>query len=681
MLRRARRTGWVLLTTLLATHGCSDAGSDRDALDAGGPTASFDASGSIEASHASAWEAAVPDSGSPPAFEASVMDSASTLARDSGTPDTGADAALVDAQGNVDAHSDASFVDTSVAADAETEAGPKTPYPGGRWSPPAPSYGVVKQAGIQIAMSDGVVLIGDVTYPTDLKTGQRSSEKFPVLLSQNPYNVALGGVPVVTPFSGDYFVQRGYIFAQVDVRGTGRSQGVHDMFAPREAEDGAALVMWAAGLEGSDGRVGLQGCSQLGINQLETVTQLGPDSPVKAMIPACGSGDFYRDTAFDNGVPTLVASALDIWADAVKGGDKAYYRDYWRARDRIARAPAMARADIPMLFWSGWHEPGALGSLELYTALQNLAAGRPQSAKIEDGQEVSGKYQVILGDWGHAGGLDSAIELQWFDTWIKDIDTGLPKDTKTPLHLAELGGTKRWVNASSYPLVASYTPFYLGSARVLSGSRPTTSGEDELTWSDGLFIDSIDYTSEPFAQGAMLAGPLAAHLHVTSSNANAQLVLEVLDKAPDGSLLPISTGSVLGSLRGTDATRSWSDTNGLPMRPHLALDKDEPLTPNQPTQLEVPLWPSVWSIAPGHRLVLRIRTRVPAADCLGLLSVPRGCSYTDPMKQSLAGGAYKLHRGGALGSLIALPLLERGALPTARSAEAPTRSTPLPVGW
>ena len=112
------------------------------------------------------------------------------------------------------------------------------------------------------------------------------------------------------------------------------------MFAPIEAEDGAALVKWAAALAGSDGRVGLQGCSQLGINQLETATLLGPDSPVKAMIPACASGDFYRDTAFDNGIPTIVGSAL-AGADATSGGDMAYYRDYWKTRDRLARARAL----------------------------------------------------------------------------------------------------------------------------------------------------------------------------------------------------------------------------------------------------------------------------------------------------------------------------------------------------
>jgi predicted acyl esterase len=340
----------------------------------------------------------------------------------------------------------------------------------------------------------------------------------------------------------------------------------------------------------------------------------------------------------------------------------------------------MARADIPMLFWSGWHEPGSLGSLELYTALQNLAAGRPQAAKIADGQEVSGKYQVILGDWGHAGGLDSGIELQWFDTWIKGIDTGLPKVTKTPLHLAELGGTKRWINASGYPLVPTYTPLYLASGRALSRSVPSSSGQDELTW-DSVWIDSIEYTSEPFAQGAMLAGPLAARLHVTSSNTNAQLVLEILDKAPDGALAQISTGSILGSMRSTDATKSWADDNGLPMRPYLALDKDEALTPNQPTQLDVPLWPSVWSVEPGHSLVVRIGTLVALQDCAGLLSVPRGCMLTDPMTQTLTGGVYNLHRGGELPSFIALPLLDRGALASGKSAEAATRDTALPIAW
>ena len=159
------------------------------------------------------------------------------------------------------------------------------------------------------------------------------------------------------------------------------------------------------------------------------------------------------------------------------------------------------------------------------------------------------------------------------------------------------------------------------------------------------------------------------------------LVLEVLDKAPDGPFTKVSTGSILGSLRGTVAAKSWTDPKGLPMRPHLALDKDEPLAPNQPTQLDVPLWPTLWSIEPGHRLVVRIGTHVPFQDCLGLLSAPRGCMLTTPMTDSLSGGRYSLHRGGDLGSFISLPLLDHGAFPTIKTAEVPTRETPLPIAW
>jgi uncharacterized protein len=484
-------------------------------------------------------------------------------------------------------------------------------------------------------------------------------------------------------------VTHGYIFASIDVRGTSRSGGTHDMFSPREAEDGAALVSWAAMLEGSDGRVGLQGCSQLGINQLETATLLGPDSPVKAMIPACASGDFYRDTAFDNGIPTIVGSALAS-PDATDGGDLVYYREYWKTRDRLARAPAIARANIPTLLWSGWHEPGALGSLELYAALQNLSAGRPASAQITADDAVNGRYQVILGDWAHAGGLDQGIELQWFDTWIKGLDTGLPTDTKTPLHLAELGGTKRWLNSSCYPLVESYTAMFLASGGKLGMSAETSDGHDMLGWAEpSTTSEVLEYVSEPFVDGALLAGPIAAQLHVSSSNSNIQLHIEVLDRGPDGESVRFSRGSILGTLRRTDPERSWRDDANLPKRPHLTLDEDQALTAGEPTLLEVPLWPSVWSVEPQHSIVVRITTQPSSGDCLDPLGVPVGCYPSNPMLDSLEGGSYGLHRGGELGSLISLPLVQRGAFPTATSAVSPTASVmasspdarPLPIGW
>ena len=578
-----------------------------------------------------------------------------------------------------DAEEDAAAFADCMATMRASPGEASTPYPGGRWSVPDVTYGSQVITGVEIEMSDGVVLVGDISYPTEIATGQRAAGPFPVILTQNPYGSALFG-----PQYGEIFVTHGYIFATVDVRGTSRSGGgVHDLFSPREADDGAELVAWAASLDGSDGRVGLQGCSQLGINQLETATRLGPDSPVKAMIPACPSGDFYRDTVFDNGVPSLTAGFLV--PDSSMGDDTAYYREYWQTRDRVARAPAIARADIPTLLWSGWHEPGALGSLDLYTVLQNVSADRSEHAPVAKGDRVTGKYQVIIGDWGHGAGLDLGIELQWYDTWIKGIDTGLPTDTDTPLHLMELGGTGRWINARCYPLVERYTPLYLEADGELSASASDTEAERELTWvPQGVAAEAVEYRSTPFDSGAMLAGPLAVQLQVTSSNTNLQLFVELLDEAPDGSQASINFGSIIGALRKTDPEKSWTDDGGLPTRPFLALDEDQPMTPGERTKLVVPLGPTVWSLEPGHRLALRIASHPPSNRCLGVIVPPVGCYPTRPMLETLRGGTYRFHLGGELGSLVSLPLLDYGALSTVDNVTAsPTGNsrTPLPVDW
>jgi predicted acyl esterase len=609
----------------------------------------------------------------------SAGDGAALAGRTGGSGGSGApdDASVVDAAAEDAAVVDPSFADCFAQMDDADVGGSKTPYPGGRWTVSAAMYGTAIEMDVEIEMSDGVVLVGDVSYPTDLATGARAAGEFPVILTLNPYGPAAFG-----PQYGEIFVTHGYIFVTVDVRGTTRSAGVHDMFSPREAKDGAELVAWVATLAGSDGRVGLQGCSQLGINQLETATQLGPDSPVKAMIPACPSGDFYRDTAFDNGVPSLTGGFLA--PDAAMGGDTAYYREYWRERDRVARAPAIARADIPLLLWSGWHEPGALGSFELYTVLQNVAAGRPANAPIAAGQSVSGKYQVIIGDWAHGAGLDLGIELQFYDTWIKGMDTGMSTDTKTPLHLAELGGTRRWINARCYPLVARYTPLFLSSGGRLSPSAEGGAAQDQLPWvAQDVASDTHEYMSEPFADGAMLAGPLAAQLQATSSNTNLQLFVEVFDRSPNGTLAKIAFGSIIGALRRTDAEKSWTDENGLPARPFLALDEDQPMTPGQKTELVVPLGPTVRSIEPGHGIVVRISTHPPNDACLGVLTPPVGCYPTEPMLNTLRGGVYDIHLGGELGSLISLPLLDHRTFPAIDSASSPTGTAdyPLPVDW
>src|SRR5437764_587430 len=178
------------------------------------------------------------------------------------------------------------------------------------WSPEPASYGVVEQQNVPVTMSDGTVLRANVYYPAT--GGQPAAGPFPVLLTQTPYGKdSVGSVGSGTG-EDTYLVERGYIDVVADVRGTGDSGGQFGLFDPAQQQDGATLVRWAARLPHSDGKVGLYGDSYLGINQLLTVGQLGPNSPVKAIFPVISANDIYRDTSFDGGLIDVEFGSLYV---------------------------------------------------------------------------------------------------------------------------------------------------------------------------------------------------------------------------------------------------------------------------------------------------------------------------------------------------------------------------------
>ncbi|HEX5266430.1 MAG TPA: CocE/NonD family hydrolase [Acidimicrobiales bacterium] len=587
-----------------------------------------------------------------------------------------------------------------------------TPYPGGLWQPPPPAYGVQADKNVTVRMDDGAGLVADVYYPADPETGQRAPGRFPVLLTQTPYTGSTGLTSATgSSGPGDYFVERGYIFVSADVRGTGRSGGNGGFFSPRDARDGVDLVDWVAHhLAGSNGVVGLTGCSYLGQTQLYTAALLGPRSPVKAMVPACVSGDVYRDTYLENGIPSpawdgagLAAGALlgpTIEADMVpqylasqtddasgQAGETAYDKTFWLERDHIAQARAVAASGIPALMWDGWVEPG-FGAQELWAALENAALGRSPYAPLLPGQSVTGRYQLIVGNWTHGGGLDNGIMLEWYDTWLKGRRTGIPTATRTPVHLQELGtSSPRWVNVASYPLTNQYRPYYLDAGGTLGSSSPSPPGSDPLVWAQPTVAGStITFTSGSLTNGALLAGPSALKVWAASDTTELQLMADLYDLAPDGTATAITHGGMLGSLHALDPSRSWADAAGLPVRPFLSLQRDTYIPAGAVTEYQVPLYPKLWELAPGHRLQLRLSTQADERDCMTAMErivwPVLGCKPRPAIVSRLAGGAYTLEAGGRYPSVLSLPLLPYGSLPAARSGVTPTSAgVVLPQQW
>lgn len=558
-----------------------------------------------------------------------------------------------------------------------------TPWPGGVWQPGPQTYGDTTVQSVPITMSDGVVLVGDVEYPTDPATGQRAEGRFPVLLTQNPYSC---DTPVNN--ANSFFVSRGYIFATVCVRGTGRSGGEFTFFgAGQEASDGVELVHWASRLEGSNGEVGLTGCSYLGMNQLFTAGRLGRHSPVKEIAPFCAGSETYREGWMGQGMPTETANILPIfgglvgprggaWGQAayneiLAGGPAAYAGDFWYEKAPGDFAPTIVRNRIPALLWSGWNDMFTETSEEMYAYLQNAWSGRPVHAPMRPGQRVTGRYQIVVGPWSHGQGIDQNIQLEWFDTWLKHAPTRMTH-TRTPMHLWDLG-SGHWINAATYPMTSRYTPFYLGNDAKLTSTPPTDGGSEPIAWAQPGDGSILSYDSPPFRHGATLAGPIGASLYASSSNRNLELIATLSDVDPSGTATKLTSGWVIGSLRARDPSRSWRDDQGLAVLPYCLCDKDRYLTPGQVNRFEFWISPRIASIAPGHSLRLTLTTQTPAATCAAAFIGVDPCTPTAPQRQTLP-GTYRVAHGRDAPSAINLPLVPAGFF-------APAGTDPSPRDW
>jgi predicted acyl esterase len=582
----------------------------------------------------------------------------------------------------------------TVVGSGSAAAGPNaTPWPGGKWEPGPVRYGVEVVSNLRVPMDDGVTLNATVAYPTDPASGERAPGTFPVLVDQTPYTDRI--VP--------YFVQHGYIFVTVRSRGAGSSGGLFGYVSQRDHQDGVETVEWAAHeLPGSNGVVGGYGCSWDGETQLYTAANIGPDSPLKAIIPACTAQDYIRETFLVDGLlagdfpflsfaagaignqPSAVAFFQSLVAEIQSGGDAAYNREFWQSRQPISDAQGIVDNGIPALLWSGWNDVVIRGATEFYAALQNASRHHtPVLGPMTPHQPARGRYQIIVGPWGHGQGLDPGIMLEWYDTWLKDENTGIDK-TNTPMHLYETNAD-RWINTDDYPIVSKYTTYFLNGAGTLTSQRPASAGSDAIAWTQPTESDgSLTFTTQLLAEGATLAGPTSATVYANSSNTNLELIATLFDVAPDGSQARITFGAVLGSQSALDPARNWYDTNGVLTRPYTSQYRDDYLAPDHTQAFAIALHPRLWSLAPGHALRLELTTQSPIDQCANFAVAASilPCFLTAPEQATVPGGTYTIQRSPDWPSALNLPLLPHLCLNATASSTTPTSGgNTEPLDW
>jgi uncharacterized protein len=278
-------------------------------------------------------------------------------------------------------------------------------------------------------------------------------------------------------------------------------------------------------------------------------------------------------------------------------------------------------------------------------------------------------------------GIDmQRLHLQWFDQWLKGIDTGIT-DVKTPLHVFQLGGGK-YLEARRYPFSeATPTTYYLGAGNTLSTDKPSdATGADPIVftgtsspcdrqsdqWGAGAVAlatqdqnpcasndrtmqagpGALTYTTKPFAADRILAGPINATVYATSTRPDTFFEATLEDIDPSGTSTSLTAGGLLGLFRALDDKQTWRAPDGKPILPYHPYTRASvtPVEAGKVTRFDIEVFPTFAKIAKGHSLRLTLTT----SDTPHL-------GFTPDQLQNLAGGVYQVQRNAGTASFVEIP--------------------------
>jgi putative CocE/NonD family hydrolase len=270
--------------------------------------------------------------------------------------------------------------------------------------------------GVKIAMRDDVKLNATVYRPKDQK------EALPVIFELTPY------ISDSYHSRAYYFAQHGYVFAIVDVRGRGNSEGQFDPFL-QEPQDGYDVVEWLAKQPWSNGKVTMWGGSYAGYDQWMTLREFPPHLVTVVPAAAAHAGvDFpmfkniwgtydMQWLTFTSGVTPQqnLFGESSFWIekfrelylshrpykdlDKIVGNDSTAFQKwvahptfdaFWQKLDITPEQ--YKKINIPILTITGDYDGDQAGALTYYR--DHMKYGT---------EEAKGKHYLIIGPWDHAG--------------------------------------------------------------------------------------------------------------------------------------------------------------------------------------------------------------------------------------------------------------------------------------
>ena len=199
--------------------------------------------------------------------------------------------------------------------------------------------------------------------------------------------------------------------------------------------------------------------------------------------------------------------------------------------------------------------------------------------------------------------------------------------------------------------LSQQAPLRAGSASWVNGSRRQSYAYQTGTSTGGEVSsptgpDEVELSSR-FDQPTAIAGPITATLFVSSSAPDTELFVQLIDRAPDGTLLYLNRGMLRGSHRAIDTAKSQYAPNGQIYRPWRVHEDRQLVLPGAVTEYLIDVFPVGHVFLPGHELVVKLHAP-PAED--------NDYAYA----QKTLAGANTLHFGPLRPSRLTLPIIPMG---------------------
>ena len=512
-----------------------------------------------------------------------------------------------------------------------------------------------------IPMPDGVRLAATLYQPAR----QRAGERVPALLEYLPYRKdEMKNHAAVHR----YFARHGYVSAQVDIRGTGRSEGTlpEREYSQQEQLDAERVIDWLSRQDWSNGNVGMFGISWGGFNSLQLAMRNPP--ALKAIIAIDATEAlFHDDVHFIDGLMHFdeYEQNVDLTMAMTRSPD--FPIDEASLAARFDQAPwilTYKRHPRDGAFWDEPVRPLTSIRIPVFMIGGTLDGYRDSIPRMLAG--IHAPVKALLGPWNHSEPHDAvpgpAIEwrdqaVKWWDHWLRGAQNDALAGPKLAVYmnhwhppelsLQEIPG--EWRAEEGWPPAGlQHQRWFLSGDHTL-GLAPGASAVHELAyrpastpegggpdfwwgdlWGDQRALDaySLSYDSAPLREPLSMLGRPRACLRASSTAPTAHWFVRLSDVAPDGLTTLVTGAGLAGAQR--DSARSPT-----------------PLTPGKEYTLCLDLHLTSWVFPTGHRL------RVAVSNALWPMIWPT------PYRMSTS-----LVVGAGDGSRIELPLVpERAALP------------------